>query len=183
LNRLGFYAQDNWHVTQNLVFNYGLRYDTTFGLFNASGSDQNQNPALLALRAAGVPFANGVPTDYRGAVSPRLGFAYSPRGGNTVLRAGFGLFYNDLGQNGWAQAFQAVNGGSNPPSAVIDPNYHTPYAIQASAAVEYSFGEGWRFSSQYEHHQGVHQYRRYEYISGISLPAAAPDTSVFRTDN
>jgi hypothetical protein len=26
-----------------------------------------------------------------------------------VIRAGFGLFYNDLAQNGWVTAFQAVN--------------------------------------------------------------------------
>ena len=29
----------------------------------------------------------------------------------------------------------------------------------------------------------MHQYRRYEYLSGISLPSAAPDASVFRSDN
>ena len=183
IRRFGFYGQDEWKATPHLSVNFGLRYDTTFGLFVANGKDQNSNPAVLALRAAGVPFGTGVPTDYRGAVSPRLGIAYAPGDGNTVFRAGMGLYYNDLAQNGWAQAFQAVNGGPNPPAAVIDPNYHSPYAIQSSAAVEHQFGNGWRASMQFERQQGVHQYRRYEYISGISLPAAAPDTSVFKSDN
>lgn len=183
IRRVGFYGQDSWRATPNLFLNLGVRYDTTDGLFIASGRDQNQNPTLQALRAAGVPFANGVPKDYRGAVSPRVGFAFTPGGGNTVIRAGFGLFYNDLAQNGWAEAFEAVNGGPNPPPSVIDPNYKTPYAIQVSAAVEHSFSNNWRAIVQFEHQQGVHQYRRYEYISGISLPTAAPDASVFRSDN
>jgi len=183
IRRIGFYGQDSWRVSPNVTLNYGLRYDTTFGLFTASGRDQDQNAAVLALRAAGVPFASGIPSDYRGALSPRLGLAYAPGSGDTVIRAGFGLFYNDLAQNGWAEAFQAVNGGPNPPSALIDPNYHTPYALQASAAVEHALSNEWRISAQYEHQQGVHQYRRYEYVSGISLPASAPDTSVFRSDN
>ena len=29
--------------------------------------------------------------------------------GTTVIRAGIGLYYNDLAQNGWVTAFQAVN--------------------------------------------------------------------------
>ena len=192
IRRLGLFVEDSWKVVPHFTLNYGVRYDTTFGLFKASGRDQNQNLTLQALRAAGVPFASGVPHDYRKAFSPRLGVAYSPGDGNTVVRAGFGLFYNDLSQGGWAEAFQAVNNavvspdpnvqGSLPPS-VIDPHYHTPYAIQASAAIEHAFANNWHLTAQFQHQGGVHQYRRYEYLSGISLPLAAPDASVFRSDN
>jgi hypothetical protein len=184
VRRLGVYVQDSWRIGQSLVVNAGLRYDTTFGLFIASGRDQNANPGVQALRAAGVGFAEGIPHDYRGAAGPRIGLAYSPgRNANTVVRAGFGLYYNDLAQNGWAQAFQAVNGGPNPPSAIIDPHYRSPYTAQASAAVERALGKSWRLAAQYEHQEGNHEYRRYEYVSGISLPPAAPSTSVLRSDN
>ena len=37
IQRLGFYAQDSWRATRRLTLNYGLRYDTTFGLFAVSG--------------------------------------------------------------------------------------------------------------------------------------------------
>lgn len=181
VRRLGLFAQDDWHVSHSLTFDYGLRYDTTFGLFQAEGKDQSQNPTLQALNAAGVHM--GVPHDYRGAVSPRIGVTFAPASGNTVWRAGFGLYYNDLAQNGWAEAFQAVNGDPNAPPSVIDPNYHTPYAIQASTAIEHEFGGGWNAAVQFEHQGGVHQYRRYEYVSGISLPAAAPSASIFKSDN
>jgi len=40
----------------------------------------------------------------------------------------------------------------------------------------------WRLNIFYEHQQGVHQYRRYEYVSGETLPDTAPNISLFRTD-
>jgi Carboxypeptidase regulatory-like domain/TonB dependent receptor len=174
VQRLGIYAQDSWRITSHLTINYGLRYDTTFGLFTASGRSQNANPAL-----AGNGIVSGIPHDYRKAFAPRLGVAYSPgSSGNTVLRGGIGLYFNDLAQNGWAQAFNAVNNfniknASGPPS-LIDPNYHTPYALHATAGVEHAFNANWILSADYTLETGMHGYRRYDYPVGIS---------VFRTDN
>ena len=173
IRRLGLYAEDSWRVTPSFALNAGLRYDTTFGLFIASGHDQSVNPAL-----AGNGVVSGVPHDYRKAIAPRVGVAFAPHGSaTTVLRAGVGMYYNDLAQNGWVDAFTAVNkfnlaNGTSTP-ALIDPNYHTPYALMASAAYEHAFRNNWRLSLSYEHQQGVHQYRRYEY----------PGFSLFRSDN
>ena len=180
VQRLGVYAEDSWRITPRLTLNYGLRYDTTFGLFNASGRSQSQNPYLLALDPTQSPFINSAPHDYRKAFAPRLGAVYAlGSSGNTVLRAGFGMYYNDLAQNGWIAAFQAVNntnvasaGGIAPPS-IIDPNYTTPYAIHATAGIQHAFSANWTLSADYTLETGMHGYRRYDF----------PDVSVFRSDN
>jgi hypothetical protein len=197
VQRLGFYAQDSWSIRPNFTVNYGLRYDTTFGLFDSNGGNQTQNPAVVTIAAQGLPLPTGVPHDYRGAISPRLGFAYSPgNDGNTVIRAGAGLYFNDLAQNGWVDALRAVEPGpagilvAGDQGAIIDPHYHSPYDLQASAGIEHALSKTWRLNFNYEHHQGVHQYRRYEYVANDpvlipngTLPSIAPNISVFRTDN
>ncbi len=194
LQRLGFYGEDSWRVTPSFTVNAGLRYDTTFGLFIASGRDQRQNPAFAALEGLGIHLADGIPHDYRGAVAPRVGIAYAPGGSTrTVIRAGVGLYYNDLAQNGWVSAFQAVNNGSvgtvlvpgtqGGQGALIDSRYKTPYALQASFGFEHEFEKGWRVNVSYEHQEGNHQYRAYDYVAGFTLPANAPNLFLFRTDN
>jgi hypothetical protein len=215
VQRLGFYAQDSWRVTSRFTINYGLRYDTSFGLFTSSGQSQLENPALLTLRALQVPFFQnwGAPHDYRLAFAPRLGIAYAlGESRKTVLRAGFGRFYNDLAQNGWVTAFEAVNqppgvcvhpgdpgclpGAANGGAgALIDPAYKTPYALHATAGVQHSFNSQWMASAEYTHEAGVHSYARYEYEPGYTLfsplyadtvaaqQANVPAITVFRSDN
>ena len=118
---------------------------------------QLENSAYITLQALQIPIAPGVPHDYRKQIAPRLGIAYSPGASEkTVFRAGFGLFYDDLAQNGWATAFQGVNntnattgtcaltggpgtyaltgagclqGGAESTGNLIGSNYKTPYAI------------------------------------------------------
>jgi hypothetical protein len=171
VQRLALYAQDSWRISRHFTLNYGARYQTTFGLFIASGRGQQANPSFSLLPSFGLPLR--APQDYRKQFGPRLGVAYSPGvSGNTVIRAGFGLFYNDLAQNGWAAALQAVNRGANPPAALIDPNYKTPYALHATAGVQHAFNPNWTASADYTHEEGNHSYRAY--------PFAA---TVFRSDN
>jgi hypothetical protein len=163
VQRLGLYAQDSWRVSPHFTVNYGLRYQTSFGLFEASGHSQAANPVFSTLPFNGVPAA--VPHDYRKQIAPRLGIVYSPGGSEkTVFRAGFGMFYNDLAQNGWATAFQAVNGGADSsPPAYIDPRNKTPYAIHITGGAQHAFNEHWIVSADYTHEQGDHGYRAYTF--------------------
>ena len=64
-------------MTPRLTVNYGLRYDTTFGLFTASGRSQLENPAYLTLKALDIPLVTSAPQDYRHAFAPRIGVAYT----------------------------------------------------------------------------------------------------------
>ena len=182
VQRLGLYAQDIWRLNSRLTLNYGLRWDTTFGLFEASGRSQADNLALQQL-PADLPQYAGVPHDDRKQFGPRVGLAYQPgTSENTVIRAGFGMFFNDLAQGGWVPALQSVDNGNanlNNLGAIIDPNYKTPYAIHATAGVEHAFNQNWIMAVDFTHETGMHGYRAYDYSVGDpSLPIV-----VFRSDN
>ncbi len=197
VQRLGLYAQDSWRLSRHFTVNYGLRYQTTFGLFTASDNSQALNLAFVTLQALQIPLAPSVQHDYRKQFGPRLGIAYSPGdSGDTVLRAGFGLFYNDLAQNGWATAFQGVNsanvatgscaltgasgnysltgsgclqGGAAAAGDLIDSNYKTPYAIHITGGMQHAFSRNWTVGADYTHEQGNHGYRGYDFTSGTNL--------------
>jgi len=197
VQRLAFYAQDSWRVSHQLTFNYGLRYQTTWGLFTGSGRSEADNAAYVTLHALRIPIVPSLPQNYRKQIAPRLGIAYSPGNSEkTVIRAGFGIYYDDLAQNGWATAFQGVNnsnfttgscsltggpgtyaltgpgclmGGSGATGNLVGSPYKTPYAIHTTGGVQHAFNEHWLMSADYVHEQGNHGYRAFPYAGGSNL--------------
>jgi hypothetical protein len=201
IQRFAVYGQDSFQATRHLTLNLGLRYSTTIGLFNGSGRTLNDSPASITLAALDIPLVSGNPTDDKKQFAPRIGFAYSPgTSGKTVIRAGFGLFYDDLAQTGWATAFQGLNATAGPcnypvqnptgaenagcvpgsanggMASLIDPHYRTPYSIHSSIGAQHAFSDGWSVSVDYIHEQGNHGYRAYSYTGGSNL--FTPDLSV-----
>jgi hypothetical protein len=197
VQRLAFYGEDSWRVSHHFTLNYGLRYQSSFGLFEGSGRTQLENSAYITLEALEIPIVPGVPHDYHKQIAPRVGFAYSPKGKETtVFRAGFGLYYDDLAQNGWATAFQGINdtnattgscvlsgspgtyaltgagcleGGSGVTGNLIGSSYKTPYAIHITGGAEHAFNRQWLASADYVHEQGNHGYRAFPYTSAANL--------------
>jgi Carboxypeptidase regulatory-like domain len=85
----GAYIQDDMRLQKNLTFNAGLRYE----MATVPGEAHNQIANLHNLGDAqpvlGAPFFKN-PTLRN--FEPRLGFAWNPRGGKTLVRGGFGVF-------------------------------------------------------------------------------------------
>jgi Carboxypeptidase regulatory-like domain/TonB dependent receptor len=80
----GFYAQDEWKVSRRLTLNLGVRYD--------------------------LQFLKSIATDTNN-FSPRAGFAWSPfESRRTVVRGGFGLFYDRVPLRALANAL--LSGGN-----------------------------------------------------------------------
>ena len=77
-----FFVQDNFKVTSNLNLNLGLRYEL----------QDFQTPSLINPR---VP-QTGEIRDDKNNLAPRFGFAWTPRGGRTVLRGSYGVYHAPL---------------------------------------------------------------------------------------
>jgi hypothetical protein len=198
VQRLGLYAEDSWRVSHHLTVNYGLRYQNTWGLMIGSGRSQADNAAYQTLQALQIPIVPSLPHDYHKQIAPRLGIAFSPGNSEkTVIRAGFGTYYEDLAQNGWATAFQGVNntnavtgtctfsgsspgtyalngpgcliGGAGATGNLVGSNYKTPYAIHITGGVQHAFNEHWMVSADYVHEQGNHGYRAFPYASASTI--------------
>jgi Carboxypeptidase regulatory-like domain len=121
---MGMYAQDDWKVTRRVTLNLGLRYD----YFGHWGNFHNSTtPMPFFTPGAGSDFAeqvtNGVMEVHSGqnayvtenrpwGISPRLGFGWDVFGdGKTSVRAGYGLYYNNVADGSWSFPNRA-----NPPT-------------------------------------------------------------------
>ena len=151
------YAQDEYKWRPNLVLNLGLRY-TIFDLFNEAHG--KANPFDFATCGAqgfcgiGASFGN---QNY-GDVDPRVAFAWTPRkGGNTVIRGGFGTYHEDgqlddqnLPAKNEVPSYAATGSSSSPLSYPVTFGAGTisPNAEQRDR--KDSYVEQWDFSVQRE---------------------------------
>jgi hypothetical protein len=99
-NGFGFYMQDAYHVTPRLVVNYGLRWDYTGVVAERNHLFSDFIPSTGALEQVGP---GGLPNLYnpdKKDFSPRASVVWDVTGkGKTVLRAGYGLFFDAFSQD------------------------------------------------------------------------------------
>jgi outer membrane receptor protein involved in Fe transport len=107
--RIGFFGQDDIKINPDLTVNAGVRYDYLSNPENSlkyPGLDPNNPTSIVTLNSSGVPTANVIKVDNDlHDVSPRVGFAYAPHkgrflaDGKSVIRGGFGIFYDSAFSN------------------------------------------------------------------------------------
>lgn len=117
MNFHGFFVQDDWKIRPNLTLNLGLRYEYQGGM-----AEVNQLQSVLDTRLTGAigQAGSGVLGAFRNEkpsvaanpalLAPRFGFAWNPGAGKTVIRGGYGIFFDSFIFNG----LQA--GRTTPPS-------------------------------------------------------------------
>ncbi len=105
------YLTDDWKLTPRLTLNIGLRYEYNSAITDKGGQSRNFDFTRLALYPA-VGQAGALNDPSKTLLAPRVGFAFRPFGGtNTVIRAGYGIFYNVNMMNMFVPALAA-----NPPN-------------------------------------------------------------------
>jgi hypothetical protein len=165
----GLYAEDEWRVKPNLSVTYGLRFESQNNIHDHA--------------------------DF----APRIGIAWG-LGSNgksapkTVLRGGFGIFYDRFGYNLVEQAnllngvtqqravvtapqFFSANGtgipsfsqlaaAGSPTIYQISPNLRAPYTIQSAASIERQITKAATVSVTYLNSRGEHAL----YIDNVNAP-------------
>jgi hypothetical protein len=90
---VGIYFQDDFHPTNRLTLNLGLRYELQSGPY----SNDFQTPVLASLGQLGYNNQRSLDTNNLG---PRLGFAWDVGGdAKTIVRGGYGIYYDEIFQN------------------------------------------------------------------------------------
>jgi hypothetical protein len=117
-NFFSYFFQDDWKATPNLTINWGLRHDVQLPLYEQDNLWRQWNFDTGQLVQLGVDIGtNGAWDTDKNNFAPRLGFAWDVTGdGNTVIRAGGGIFYDVLLHN---YPFQMFLG---PPSSSVENN-------------------------------------------------------------
>jgi hypothetical protein len=134
----GFYALDNWKITQKLTLNLGVRYEWSSPYTERHNHSQfsdfsgDSGIAIPGLNGGAnligtTIFATGsdrtIPTD-RNNIAPRVGFAYSVSP-TTVFRGGAGIYYGMNVATNYQYPGTAYS--SNPTMFFTKNNFQTRY--------------------------------------------------------
>jgi len=179
------YFSDNWRISKKLTLNLGMRYEVPIGwhveLGNYSGINLTKPnigagnlPGALEFYGSGPGRANVLrpfKTDWSN-IGPRVGFAYQASS-KTVIRGGWGIFYQTLGnggcgcRQGFANTNQVLSNGVDPilnwdggiplrpgyqPPPLLDPTLSNFQAIDYFGP-EYGMAPrvyNWSFNIQHE---------------------------------
>ena len=191
------FAQDEWRMSQRLSLSLGLRWEMNPAPSVTRGftpyAIQGSAPNAFTLAPQGTPLWRTTWYNF----APRFGVAYLLRnapGSETVVRGGFGIFYDtgqQLGSLGFFGPGFNLSGvppvafpGSivvptivNPPVApfgrvyAIDPHLELPYTLQWNASIEQALGKSQALTVSYV---GSHALRllKQSQISAPSNPNA-----------
>ena len=110
--RNGFFVNDTWQASRNLTLNLGLRYEATSPVQTYEGLASMLAEDLETIIPSTFPSKGFEFTEANYDFGPRLGATYR-LGDKTVVRAGFGIYFNPNQMN----SFTFLT--NNPPLAAV----------------------------------------------------------------
>ncbi len=171
------YVQDNWKMTRNFTFDFGVRWsyfpsptDSTgildnfdFGLYKPSAAPiitpsgsfgpGTVTPATytngIIIGGVNSPYGQRVNPDYGGDIAPRVGFSWDPFGtGLTAVRAGYGIYFSRTLNGIWEQ-----NEFVNPPfvnfASAANTSFDNPVPVAGLSPVSLHATGGPAFDTPY----------------------------------
>ncbi len=126
------FVQDTWQFSRRLTLNYGLRWD-----YEGPLGDDKKDLSVFVPSKGGLVFQGAgidsvYPKRYKN-FSPRIGFAFQPKGnGDLVMRAGFGVYFDtpnlnpfldNRPANGAPNGLEGNPAGSTPVETIPANNY------------------------------------------------------------
>jgi len=150
---VGLYAQDSWRVTPGLTVSYGVRWEPYFptqqGVLGPSGENENFNMSGFLQGIRSKVFVNAPPGLYfpgdalygpNGSsginkhwkhFAPRVGILWDPtKSGKTVIRAGYGIFYDQIPTEEYGSTGQSPPWGGKLNLLSVPGGLANPYAGQ-----------------------------------------------------
>ena len=180
----GLFVQDDWRPRSNLTLNLGLRYDY----------ESAKTEALVAVNGEPGPGISGDKNN----ISPRSGFAWSPRGDTRqVIYGGTGVYYDQVILNiignarftppkvigiqidnvagsplSWPDPFNSGAVSFPPPSvSIIDPDLVTPWNWNSQVGYRRELASDIGLDVSFLYNRG------YDHVGIINTNAALPGTA------
>jgi hypothetical protein len=213
------YINDDWHATSRLTINGGLRWDfaePVYELHNrltsldVGSSFAAITPVLPGQTGplTGLAYGNALVNPDRKGFQPRIGLAWRPfTKGSTVVRAGYGIYYNTsiystiankmAQQPPFSQTLSTkgllpldtgllVPQGAVTNTYAIDPNYRVGYAQNWTVSVQQGLPRALVATVSYLGTKGTRldqQYYPNSEPSGYTGPVLGPNGWIFEQSN
>lgn len=165
------WIQDDWRVSSKLTLNLGLRWEYNSPVIDKYNHLATFDPTAPDMTRVSTPSQQNIYNVSKKEFAPRLGFAWTPFGPRTVIRGGYGVYWDEKILNillipALSPPFVVPEAFNAPTNGLPNINLASPYSGTGAGAglpgatwVENPFRDGyvqqWSFNIQRQLSQSI----------------------------